>query len=295
MTSADFKTWLLSDTRASISNLGILMIAGMVAVCILFLVSCWLWWHCCRQKAGSFRLFRGSKPISPSNQSRFGMFFYDFRKERIRTAGIVGSLLNLEDSCSLPVDNYLRLMHQGQKIIPRGQGEHSELIYERDTGAVFISLYTAPIMDKRGALMGEYGMLQDVSFLRQRELDFLKRWDSARKTFDSVDAYIMNNPMYAMILHDQFDILRMNRAAMDVVGPDADEFNSLCFNLLLAGNDMIIAFTGHLKQVAETGSALGAFKLFNHEQQLVSVEIYTAKIITIDYGDILCSSFRIID
>lgn len=295
MTSAEFKTWLLSDTNTSIFKLGILIIAGMAVVCILFLVSCCLWWRCSRHKANTFQFFSGSKPINPANQGRFGMFFYDFRKERIRTAGIVDSLLNLEDRCSLPVDNYLRLMHQGQNVSPRGQGEHSELIYERDTGATFISLYTFPEMDKYGALRSEYGILQDISFLRHRELDYLKRWDAARKTFDSVDGYIMNNPMHAMVLHDQFDILRMNRAAMDVVGTDNDEFDSLCFNLLLADNDMIIAFTGHLKQAAEAGFALGIFRLFNHAQQLVNVEIYTSKIITIDYGDILCSSFRAID
>lgn len=292
MESADFKAWLLTDTNTRIFNVGILLFAGIVVACILFLVSCLLWWRCCRQKTNTFRFFSGSKPISCHNQGRFGMFFYDFRKERIRTTGIVGSLLNIEDSCSLPVDVYLRLVHQGQNVTACEQGANSELIYERDTGNIFISLYTLPIMDKRGALRGEYGMLQDVSFLRQRELDYLKRWDAARKTFDSIDAYIMSNPMHAMVLHNKFDILRMNRAAMDVVGTDDDEFYSLCFKLLLADNDTIIAFTNHLQQAADAGFAIGTFKLFNHAQKLVTVEIYTSKIITIDYGDILCSSFQ---
>lgn len=292
MESADFKTWLLADTNTRITNVGILLLVVIVVVCILFLGSCYLWWRCCRQKTAAFRFFAGSKPINTNNYGRFGMFFYDFRKERIRTSGIVCSLFNLEDCCALPVDAYLRMIHQGQNVTAGEQGKNSELIYERDTGTVFISLYTIPIMDKNGALRGEYGLLQDVSFIRNREMGYLRRLESARKTFDSIDAYIMSNPMHAMVLHDNFDILRMNKAAMDVVGTDDDEFNSLCFKLLLANSDMIKAFAGHLDQAAEAGFAKGTFKLFNHEQQLVHVEIYTSKIISIDYGDILCSSFQ---
>ena len=293
MENADFKEWLLADTNARISNVGIMVLVLFAVACLLFLASFYLLWRCCRHSANAKWFFDKFKMENCQSQGRFGMFIYDFRKERIQTSGMVCALLNIKGSGALPKDSYLRLMHQGQNITDYEHGRNTELIYERDTDIVFINLYTFPIMDKRGALLGEYGMLQDVSVFRRRELDYRMRRDAAKETFDSVDAYIMANPMHAMVLHDDFDILRMNKAAIDIVGADEDEFYSLCFKLLLEDNAMIIAFAGHLHRADEAGFAIGTFKLFNRERELVDVEIYTSRIRTIDHGDILCSSFRV--
>lgn len=294
MENADFKEWLLADINTKIFNIGILVPAAFI-VGILFPVSLYFLWRGCRRYTGNKWLFDKFKMENCQNQSRIGMFIYDFRKERIQASKMVGALLNIKSTGSLPVDAYLRLVHQGQNVADYEHGSNAELIYERDSDVVFINLYTFPIMDKRGVLMGEYGMLQDVSSFRRRELDYRMRCDAARRTFDSIDAYIMANPMHAMILHNDFDILRMNKAAMDIVGADEDEFYSLCFKLLLADNDMIAAFAGHLKQAAAAGFAIGTFKLFNKEHRVVDVEIYTSKIKVIDYSDILCSSFKTYD
>lgn len=243
MENADFKEWLLTDTNSRISNVGMLVLAAFVVACILFLASLYLLWRCCRRHSDSKWFFDKFKMENCQNQGRFGMFIYDFEKERIEISGAVCSLLNIKGSGTLPMDSYLRLVHQGQNISDYEQSRNSELIYERDSGIVFINLYTFSIMDKNGALMGEYGMLQDVTVFRRRELDYRMRRDAAKETFDSVDAYIMANPMHAMVLHDDYDILRMNKAATDIVGRDENEFYSLCFKLLLADNDAIIALT----------------------------------------------------
>lgn len=288
-----FKEWLLADTNALVSRWGMAVLAVFVVACILFLAALGTVWWCCRKHAGGKCLFDESKLKNCQNQGHFGMFIYDFNKEQIWTSGPVFALFDFNDDGVLTKDAYLRLMHHGQNLPAEYEPcFNTELVYEREPDVIFINLYIFPILDKRGRLLGEYGMLQDVSVYRRRELNYRMRRDAAKETFDSMDAYIVANPMHAMVLHDGFAILRMNKAVVNIVGEDENELYSMSFESLLTNSKMTDAFARHLWQAEEGGFAVGTFELFDKEHRAVDVEIYTSKLRTTDHGDILCSSLR---
>lgn len=291
--NAAFKEWLLADTNAHISRWGMVTLAAFVVSCLLFLAALGMVLWCCRKHAGGKCLFDEAKLRNCQSHGHFGMFIYDFGKERIQTTGPVFALFDIKGDGALSKDAYLRLMHHGQNLpVDYEPCFNTELVYEREPDVIFINLYIFPILDKQGRLRGEYGILQDVSVYRRRELNYRMRRDAAKETFDSVDAYLVANPMHAMVLHDSFDILRMNKAAINIVGEDENEFYSMSFESLLTNNEMIDAFARHLWQAEEAGFAVGTFELLNQEHRAVDVEIYTSKLRTTDHGDILCSSLR---
>lgn len=289
-----FKEWLLADTNAQISRLGVFAMVAFIVACVFFGAGLWLIMACCRKHAGAKCLFDKFKLENCQNEGRFGMFVYDFRKERIKTSGRVCAMLGLDCGRSLPLDAYLRLMHHGQDITDYEKCHAAELVYEREADIVFFSLYTFPIVNKHGQLVGEYGLLQDVSLFRRRELDYRMRRDEAKEAFDSVEAYITGNPLHAMVLHDDFDIIRMNRAAVDILGADEEELYSLCFKDMLADKGMVAAFAAHMRHAVENGFALGDFSVYDKNHDLRQVEIYTSRFKTTGNGDLLNSSLRII-
>lgn len=290
-----FKEWLLADTNAQISRLGVFVLIAFAVSALLFLISLGLIMACCRKYFGSKCLFDKFKFENCGQEGRFGIFIYDFRKEHIKASGPVCHMLGLECSGFLRRDAYLRLIRQGQNIGVYEKNHAAELVYEHGNETFFINVYVFPLLNRRGLLVGEYGFLQDISLFRRRELNYITCHNAVKSAFNTVEAYITANPLHAMVLHDNFDILRMNRAAVSILGADEKELYSLCFKEMLADPDMIDAFARHMRHAEENSFALNSFKIRDKEGRWRKVEIYTSPFSVAGYGNVLNSSLKTLE